>query len=364
MSKIWDVAIVGSGPAGSMAAKTLGNAGFEVILLEKDKLPRYKVCGGAIPQEFVENMKIPEDIIERKFDSLILHHLGDEIFRKGEGACVWRSDLDSFMTGLATSSNAVLKEGTRILRANYKNELYNLYTKDSKIQSKILIAADGVPSIILKSFGWKSFPKIDIAQTMTYEIQLTEKKINERLGETSIHLYFGKKDICDIGYAWLFPKRDVISVGWGCQLSHIRNVRNEFQNFLKIVKDYIKDGVVIKKAAHMCPVGFQEQFNNDGLIAVGDAAGFVDPLSGKGIAYAAASGVIAGKVIKKALEAEDMTIISNEYEKRLDREFLKALKAKKRIQPDVYRTEKNIRRFLELWKDHRSTIIALRLWKK
>ncbi|MHA1378044.1 MAG: NAD(P)/FAD-dependent oxidoreductase [Candidatus Helarchaeota archaeon] len=364
MSKIWDVAIVGSGPAGSMAAMTLGAAGFKTIIIEKDKLPRYKVCGGAIPQEFVESMKIPEEIIERKFESLMLHHLKDEILRKGEGACVWRSDLDIFMTNLATESSAVLLENTRIIKANYKNDLYILHSKNTKIQSKILIAADGVPSTILKSFGWNSFSKEDIAQTMTYEIKLSETKINKRLGETCIHLYFGKNDICDIGYAWLFPKREIISVGWGCQLSNIRNVREEFQNFLKIVNKFIQDGKIIKKAAHMCPVGFQKQFNKDGLVLVGDAAGFVDPLSGKGIAYAAASGKIAGKVIIKALEEEDKNIISKEYEKKLDRDFLKALKAKKRIQPDVYKTDKNIRRFLELWKNYRSTIIAQKLWDK
>ncbi|MFX1450545.1 MAG: NAD(P)/FAD-dependent oxidoreductase [Promethearchaeota archaeon] len=362
MSKIWDVAIVGSGPAGSMAASTMAKNGFDTVLIEKDKLPRYKVCGGAIPQEFVESIKIPDDIIERKFDSLILHHLGDEIYRKGEGACVWRSDLDKFMTDLAVNANATVLEGTKIIKTGFKNQIFTLYTKNSKILSKILIAADGVPSTVLKSFGWKSFAKNDIAQTLTYEIKLSEKIINERLGETSMHLYFGKKEICDIGYAWLFPKREVISVGWGCELSRIKNVREEFQNFLKIVKNIIKEGKIIKKAAHLVPVGFQEKFHDDGLIAVGDAAGFVDPLSGKGIAYAANSGVIAGKVIIKALEEEDKQIISKLYEKELNKEFLNALKAKKRIQPDVYKSDENIRRFLNLWKDNRSTIIALKLW--
>ncbi|NVM01470.1 MAG: NAD(P)/FAD-dependent oxidoreductase [Candidatus Helarchaeota archaeon] len=362
MSKIWDIAIVGSGPAGSTAAMTLAKAGFKTVLIEKDKLPRYKVCGGAIPQEFVEKMKIPDEIIERKFDSLILHHLGDEIYRKGEGACVWRSDLDKFMTDLAVDANTTLLDGTKIIKASSKNELFTLFTKNSKIQSRILIAADGVPSTILKSFGWKSFPQNDIAQTLTYEIKISEKNIDKRLGETSMHLYFGKKDICDIGYAWLFPKREVISVGWGCELSKIKNVREEFQNFLKIVKTVIHDGKTIKKAAHLVPVGFQSKFHDNGLVAVGDAAGFVDPLSGKGIAYAASSGIVAGKVIKKALEEEDKQIISKEYEKELKLEFLEALKAKKRIQPDVYRSDKNIRRFLNLWKDNRSTIIAQKLW--
>ena len=179
MSKIWDVAIVGSGPAGSMAAMTTAAAGFDTVLIEKDKLPRYKVCGGAIPEEFVKLIKVPDEIIERKFESLILHHLGDEIYRKGEGACVWRSDLDSYMTNLATVSNAVLLEGTKILHATQKKQIYNLSTKDTKIQSKILIAADGVPSSVLKSFGWESFSQNDIAQTLTYEIKLSEsKKIN------------------------------------------------------------------------------------------------------------------------------------------------------------------------------------------
>lgn len=363
LSKVWEIAVVGSGPAGSMAAKTLADAGFGTVLIEKDKLPRYKVCGGAIPQEFVEAIKVPEEIITRKFDTLVLHHLGEEIVRRGDGACVWRTDLDNYLTGLATNAGAVLLEGKSVSQARIKNQTYIIYANGEQIQSKILVVADGVPSNILKFFGWKSFSPDNIAQTITYEIQLSEKIIDQRLGETSLHLFFGKKDICDVGYAWLFPKRDVISVGWGCQISKIRNAREEFQNFLEIVQNYIHDGKIIKKAAHLVPVGFQDRFNDNGLIAVGDAAGFVDPLSGKGIAYAASSGMVAGKIIKKALEEEDLQIISKLYEKKLDLEFLKALKAKKKIQPDVYKSEENIRRFLNLWKENRSTLIAQKLWE-
>ena len=57
MRKLFDVIIVGSGPAGSMSAYELSMAGLDVLILEKEKLPRYKVCGGGI--QFKMNSIIP-----------------------------------------------------------------------------------------------------------------------------------------------------------------------------------------------------------------------------------------------------------------------------------------------------------------
>ena len=363
--KTWDVAIIGAGPGGTAAAKSLAKKGFQTILFEKDKLPRYKVCGGAIPQEFVDEIKLPDEIIDRKFDFLTLHHSnGIIIERKGKGACLWRSKLDNHMTQLALEDGAILKDGYKIFNASYdeNGKVYKLRTKDEEFFSKILIIADGVPSFFAEKFNLPKFPPNHIAQTITHEIEFESKKIvDERFGD-KMHLWFGK-DIVEIGYGWIFPKSKAVSVGWGCQIDVLKNIKEKFQNFLNVVKDLIKDGKTIKKAAHMVPVGIRKKFVNEkGLIAIGDAAGFVDPLSGKGIAYAALSGFILGTIIKRALESNELHTIPHKFEKKLNREFLSSLKEKGNIKEDVYKNDENIMKFLELWKDHRSTEIASKLW--
>ncbi|NHI92577.1 MAG: NAD(P)/FAD-dependent oxidoreductase [Candidatus Lokiarchaeota archaeon] len=364
--KIWDISIIGAGPGGTSAAKSLSSKGFDTIIFEKDKLPRYKVCGGAIPQEFVEQIKLPDEIIDRKFDFLTLHHSNGKIIdRKGKGACLWRSKLDNHLTKLAIEDGATLKDATKIIDVNYdeNKRLYCLKTKKEEFLSKILIISDGVPSILDQKFNFPKFPSNYMAQTITHEIEFDSKKmVDDRFGD-NLHLWFGK-EIVEIGYAWIFPKTKVVSVGWGCQINVLKNIREKFENFLNIVKDLIKGGKTIKKAAHMVPVGIRRKFVDEkGLIAIGDAAGFVDPLSGKGIAYAALSGYILGNVVKKALESNELQIIPQKFEKKLNREFLSSLKEKGKIKEDVYKNNENIVKFLELWKDHRSTEIASKLWK-
>jgi geranylgeranyl reductase family protein len=364
MTKMDSIIIVGAGPAGGACAEFLAKNGIPVIILEKAKLPRYKPCGGAIPKEMVKEFNIPEDIIQRNFNSLILHHVEKNTIleRKGEGAVLWRSDLDNYLTQRACESGCQLEGETKVLNITRTEGKFHIQTNKGKFESNWIIAADGANSTVLRLFEWEKFSSDEIALTITHEVELTKHIIDERLGEDKLHIYFGKK-LIGIGYGWLFPKKNVISVGWGCQLNDIHNSKRQFQEFLDLIHNQIKGGKVIRKAAHLVPVNVRP-FYHDQIIAVGDAAGFVDPLSGKGIIYAAWSGLIAGQVLKRAIDKNNVRKFSQLYEKRLNQAFLKALRAKRNIQQDVYGSNENILRFMKLWQNHRSTEIALRLWKK
>ncbi|MFX1295776.1 MAG: NAD(P)/FAD-dependent oxidoreductase, partial [Promethearchaeota archaeon] len=310
------IIIVGAGPAGATCADFLAKNGFPVIILEKEKLPRYKPCGGAIPKEMIKEFNIPSSIIQRYFKSLILHHIEENVTleRKGEGAILWRSDLDAYLTQRACDNGAQLEDRTKVLNIIKEANQFHIKTNKGQFKSNWIIAADGVNSIVLHEFNWKKFSSDDIALTITHEIKLTKQIIDERLGIDNLHIYFGK-NLIGIGYGWLFPKKDIVSVGWGCQLNDIRNSTRQFQEFLDIIHDQIKGGKLIRKAAHLVPVNIRP-FYRDQLIAVGDAAGFVDPLSGKGIIYAVWSGLIAGQVLKRVIDKNTGGKFSQLYEKR------------------------------------------------
>ncbi|NVM53732.1 MAG: NAD(P)/FAD-dependent oxidoreductase [Candidatus Helarchaeota archaeon] len=357
------IIIVGAGPAGSTCAETLAKNGFQVTIIEKEKLPRYKACGGAIPKEMLDKFKIPSEIIQRYFNSLTLHHIANNIVidRKGEGAILWRSDLDAFLTQRASNSGARLEENTSVTNIIRKKTGFEIKTTKGDFKSDWIIAADGVNSTVLRLCGWRKFLRNELALTITHEIALSKQIIEKRLGSDQLHIYFGKQYF-GTGYGWLFPKKDVISVGWGCRLPDIRNSNQQFQEFTEMVHDQIKGGKLIKKAAHLVPVGVRSIYR-DRIIAIGDAAGFVDPLSGKGIPYACLSGIIAGQVLKKAIDKNKLDEFKELYEKKLTQAFLTALIAKRDIQPEVYGSDENILRFMKLWQNHRSTEIAMSLWK-
>ncbi|MFX1563860.1 MAG: NAD(P)/FAD-dependent oxidoreductase [Promethearchaeota archaeon] len=361
-SKIWDAIVCGAGVAGSVTAEELAAKGFSTLLLEKQLLPRYKACGGAVTQDFVDEEKLPENIIARHVEQLILHHVNYESYEKqGKGACLWRTDLDAFLTQRAVAEGATLRDKEPVITIKREKDLYLVQSKNSKYQGRTLIAADGVSSTVLQCFGWERFGAKDMAQTVTREIKLGAKTIAQRFGKQHLHLYFGYS-VSQMGYGWVFPKQDTVSVGWGCQLSKIKNAKKEFASFLQILKKPLESGKLIRQAAHLLPAAIRKQAGKDGLLAVGDAAGLVDPISGKGIPYAALSGRLAAKVLTQSLETGEIEQAAKEYQTALEKELFDGLQKKKAIQADVYSSEEKIHRFLQLWLTHRATDIASTLW--
>ncbi len=360
--KLWDVIICGAGIGGSITAEMLAAKGFTTLLLEKHTIPRYKVCGGAVSQEFIDRTKLPDEIIDRHVEYLVLHHVDHQVFEKrGDGACMWRANLDAFFTKQAVAAGATLKEKSRVIAAHLNDTVFHVRIPNDHFRGRTLIAADGVSSTVLRCFGWDRFTSEDVAQTMTHEIELGEAAIARRFGDQHLHLYFGHR-VSRMGYGWVFPKRKTVSVGWGCRLSHVRNIKASFSSFLELLSGQLEGGRVVHRAAHLIPATLRQHFGAGGLLAVGDAAGLVDPISGKGITYAATSGHLAAETIAHALETETVPHAATMYHSLLEKTLLNGLRLKKTIQTDIYRSEDSIHRFLQLWLDHRATVIASSLW--
>ncbi|MBA7573851.1 hypothetical protein ES708_15649 [subsurface metagenome] len=193
-------------------------------------------------------------------------------------------------------------------------------------------------------------------------MELNKKEINERLGNDEIHLFFGIKDLIPFGYAWLFPKKNTITVGWGNQIGKIKNSKSEFTKFLNIplVNQSIKKAKLIRYTPHLIPVGLRSILYNNDIFAIGDAGGIVDPISGKGIPYAMMSAEIAIKTIKNCEKKGKEEKMGEIYNKKLDRSFLSILKQKSELRKRVFQNDEKLKSFLELWQNHRSSEIILK----
>jgi flavin-dependent dehydrogenase len=187
-------------------------------------------------------------------------------------------------------------------------------------------------------------------------------QISDTLGSDCVHLFFGIKNLIPIGYAWLFPKHDTITVGWGNQINLVKNSRMEFDKFINLpfVRTALKNSVMNIFKPHLIPVGLRPQLYKDNVFAVGDAGGIVDPISGKGIPYAMMSGQIAIETIKFCESKDRLDKLGNQYTRNLDKKFLTVLKVKRILRDKIFESDENLKKFLSLWENHRSSEIVLK----
>ena len=373
--QLYDICIIGAGPGGSFAAKCAAKKGYKVILIEKEKLSpngRYKACGGAMAWELVEELEYPQERISRIIQSLVLHHTdGERYEKKAKGAVVWRSDLDLFLTEQAIQTGAICIENCSLKSIskpsekkewNFDSDFYTIETTKGWIKSKYVIAADGVYSRTLKLLNWSKFSPSALVLTITKEIKIDPEKIGSILGKEEIHLFFGIKNLIPLGYAWLFPKSDAVSVGWGNNLSTLVNTKQELHRYwsMPMTSQTLQNGTEISEKAHLIPVEVRPKIYEDGIFAVGDAGGFVDPISGKGIPYAMLSAKHAIESIKAGEQKGKINELGEIYMKRLNREFLTMFRYKKELRSRIFAGEENLKHFLELWQMNRSSEIVLK----
>ncbi len=364
--KNFDIIIIGAGPGGSVAAKVASENGYSTCTLEKELLGekgRYKACGGAAAWELIEEINYPEEKIGRVIESLELHHVdGESYSKKGKGAVVWRSTFDKFLTDMAVDSGALIKDNELMINVEKVEDFYEISTNKDKYTAKYVIAADGVSSPTLKLLGWPFFKSQDVILTITKEMKTTKSYIDKILGHDTVHLFFGIKDLIPVGYAWLFPKTDKITVGWGNQIDLVKNSRKEFEKFwmLPYVKEALKNSTMEIFKPHLIPVGVRPKLYEDNVFAVGDAGGMVDPISGKGIPYAMMSGQIAIETIKSCEKKDRLDKLGTTYEKSLDRRFLKILKAKRIARDKIFKDDESLKKFLKLWEKHRASEIVMK----
>ena len=156
--EVYDVAIIGGGPAGCACALALKNSGLNIILIEKNTFPRDKVCGDAIPGIAVKILKEISVPAYNEFVSFAEKMKVDKtvlIFNKKELEFQWvldaytcsRIHFDNFLFSMAKKhSSTKISEGTEVSSIEKSKDGFSLAIKNSdvKIQSRMLLGADGV----------------------------------------------------------------------------------------------------------------------------------------------------------------------------------------------------------------------------
>lgn len=310
--KIFDVAVIGSGPSGAIAAYHLAKNGISVVILEKETLPRYKTCGGGLVHR--GKALIPFDIakaIESEFGEVDMYidKTNIQLSTKREVpiiSMVMRDTFDHLIIQNAVGQGAMLLQNHKVLELEF-NDAITIQTTEGAVQAKFIIAADGALGPTAKLAGWEETRTV--VPALEYEVEV-EEAVFERLSK---RVRFDIDGI-PMGYAWCFPKKKHLSIGVvSFDLSKKNlNLKNHYTNYLKTLG--ITKVITEDKHGFVIPVAPRtDTFAQKNVFLTGDAAGLADPIVAEGLSNALVSGIFAAEaLIESKLEPQLAAALYNE----------------------------------------------------
>lgn len=328
-----DVIVVGAGPAGAAAATALAQKGYDVLLLDRHQFPRDKTCGDAVPAGAIELLwrlgmrEKVEKAVERgelyPLDGMLLvsprgHELHAKFAHGAQGSDSYvapRIYFDALIQEHAVASGAefcqaqakapIVENGKVVgVRAQFNGSV-------KEIRARLVVGADGVTSAIARNLRPKQEQHVDAHRAVALRAYIED--IEEFPHEVEFYLY---KNILP-GYAWIFPTgKNKANIGLGMRLDHFRkrkySLEKMLQDFLAmptIKKRLLRGGQLRDVSTWQLNFGSQKHMQHvfDGAILVGDAAGFINPLTGGGIHNALVSAELAAQIADEALKADDVS---------------------------------------------------------
>ena len=295
---VYDACVVGAGPSGCLAAYTLAHAGRSVLLLEKAPLPRYKTCGGGLVWR--ARQLIPFDIgphverecrtVEINFPSSDLHFTATKEYPLV--SMTMRDSLDNALADAAQAEGAELLNPCEVTGIDRGPDSVTLSTSMGSYTASYVIAADGALSPVARMAGFADGRQLIPA--LESEIEVDEACFERYSQSARFDLGYS-----DSGYAWVFPKRDHLSVGV-LSVSRTRpSLHKKLDAYMEALE--ITRSGTEERHGFVGPVAPRKgPYAHERVFLTGDSAGFAEPLTGEGISFAMKSGLMAAEAIVEA----------------------------------------------------------------
>lgn len=323
---IWDVVVVGAGPAGSAAARAAARADRSVLLLERATLPRYKTCGGGIigvsRRELPDGMTPPyRDMVS----AITFTHDGrrerTKRARRPLFGLVNRDEFDAALVKTAIEAGAELREGVTVAGIEDDASTGTVLVRtdgagegEGEIRARAVVGADGSASRVARSVGVR-LRQVDLG--LEVEIPVPPQVAAAWAGR--VGLDWGP---IPGSYGWVFPKGESLTVG-------VIAARGNGEATKRYLTDYVArlglaDHPAAVSSGHLtrCREADSPLARGRALVA-GDAAGLLEPWTREGISYALRSGRLAGEAAAAVATAPDSAAVEaagEEYGRRVEAE--------------------------------------------
>ena len=327
---MYDLIIIGGGPAGTAAAITASRGGAHVLLLERGRFPRHKVCGEFVSAESLEllgallaspHVSLLRDAVRIPRSRVFLDGRVLQARIRPPSASIARLDLDAALWQSATSAGAETRQQQAVQSISGAGP-FRVVTSDGEFEARAVINASG---------RWSNLNRASEAAAVKW--LGVKAHFAEASPRDSVDLYF-----FDGGYCGVQPV-DCSGNGSG-RVNAAAMVRADVASTLAEV--FSKHPALLVRSRHWQPLSdpvttsplmFRvPQPVRDGILLAGDAAGFVDPFVGDGISLALRSGALAAECLlgffRKNVSLADAEA---NYQAAYQRRFVPIFKASSKI---------------------------------
>lgn len=298
---MFDVLVIGGGPAGSTLAWALRNTGLNIAIVDKEIFPRQKVCAGWVTPAVMQELDIDLDDYARgrvlqPINGFRISQIGHQqvqsnYFGEPVSYGIRRIEFDDY---LLHRSNAELITAEAFKHMERTDDGWCV---NDRIEAKLVVGAGGHFCPVARAIGAKGVSELAVA-AQEVEFEMTDAQVAACAIDAAVPELFFTPDLK--GYGWVFRKGNFLNIGLGREDKHK-------------LSSHVKEFVEYLKRVNKVPSDLPEKFNGhayllyphalrniiaDHVLLIGDAAGLAYPQSGEGIRPAVESALLAARVIE------------------------------------------------------------------